>query len=61
MDNETKQMFELIINKLDNIESRQCRMEARLDKLETRFDEFETRLDKLETRFDEFESGVKAR
>lgn len=50
MDNETKQMFELIINKLDKVETR-------LDKMETRLDKMDGRFDKIDDKFNEFEGG----
>jgi len=52
MDRVTKEMFELILNKLD-------KMDGRFDKLEDRFDGLEGRFDKLEGRFDSLENEVK--
>ncbi|PRR79216.1 M domain protein [Clostridium vincentii] len=39
MDNETKKMFEILINKLDNIDGRLTGMDERLTGIETRQDE----------------------
>ena len=42
MDNESREMFQRLFEKLENIESR-------LDKIESRLDKVEARLDKLES------------
>ncbi|WP_461206535.1 hypothetical protein [Clostridium sp. DL1XJH146] len=39
MDNETKQMFQLIINKLDKVDVRLDKMDSRLDNIERKQDE----------------------
>lgn len=60
MDKEFKEMFGLILNKLDGLETRLDRVETRLDRVESRLDRVESRLDGLESRQDEIYSIVKA-
>lgn len=45
VDNETKQMFELVLNKLESIDVGLGRVETRLDKVETRLNSVESRQD----------------
>ncbi len=47
MDKETKQMFELILSKLDNIEKRQESMEKRQESIEKRQESMEKRQDEI--------------
>ncbi|AFQ46113.1 hypothetical protein [Desulfosporosinus meridiei] len=47
MENEIKEMFGLILNKLGNIEVRLDRIESRLDSLESRVDHLESRQDEI--------------
>lgn len=60
MDHEIKEMFGVILNKLNGIESRIDRIELRMDKLELRMDKFELRMSKLDSRQDEIFLVVKA-
>lgn len=60
MDSETNKMFELILQKLDNIDKRQETMEKRLDAMDKRFEIMEKRLDAMEERQNEIYSVVKA-
>ena len=55
MDSETKKVFELLIDKIDNLSEKQDCMGARLDKIEIRLDNMDARLDKMETRLDNME------
>ncbi len=48
--------LKVIIDKLDEMESRFDKMETRFDEMETRFDKMENRFDKMENRFDEMEN-----
>ena len=50
MDKESREMFQRLFEKLDN-------MESKLDKVESRLDNIESRLDKVEGRLDKFEGG----
>ncbi|TCT16264.1 hypothetical protein EDC18_102281 [Natranaerovirga pectinivora] len=50
-----KQMFNLVLNKLDKIDTRLDQIEQRLDKVEQRLDKVEQRLDKVEQRLDSLE------
>ena len=58
VDNEIKKMFELVIDKLDNVDTRIGRLETRFDGLETRFDGLEARFDGLEPKFDVLETRL---
>lgn len=49
MDKELKEMFSLILQKLDGVDRRFESMEARLDGMDRRFDAVEARLDALDT------------
>ena len=60
MDNEIKEMFGVILNKLNGIESRIDRIELRMDRFELRMDKFELRMNKLDSRQDEIFLVVKA-
>lgn len=55
MDKATKNMFELILGKLDGIGTRLDSIEKRLDSVENRLDSVENRLDALETGFKNIE------
>lgn len=55
MDRVTKEMFEIILHKLDKLDG----LEGRFDGLEGRFDGLEGRFDRLEGRFDGLENEVK--
>lgn len=70
MDNETKEMFSLILGRFDSIDRRLDKMDERfdgidkrLDKMDERFDGIENRLDKIEHRLDilEYKQNVTAR
>jgi len=56
MDHEIKEMFGVILNKLNGIESRIDRIELRMDKLELRMDKLELRMDKFELRMSKLDS-----
>ena len=58
MDKETRVMFELILNRLESMDSRFDGMESRFDRLETRLGEVETRLGGVEIRLDGVESRL---
>ena len=67
MDNETRDMFNLLLKEIKGIRSDvSCLQEdvgslkTRFDNLETRFDSLETRFDSLETRFDSLENKVES-
>ena len=49
MDKELKEMFSLILQKLDGVDRRFESMEARLDGMDRRFEAVEARLDALDT------------
>jgi len=53
MDSQTKQMFELILTKLDGMDKRLGSMENRLDSMDKRLDGIDKRLDSIEKRQDE--------
>lgn len=48
MDNETKQMFELIIKKLDNVEKLQETMGNRMENMDSRMESMENRMENIE-------------
>ena len=52
MDKELKEMFSLILQKLDGVDRRFESMEARLDGMDRRFDAVEARLDGMDRRFE---------
>ena len=65
MNDETKQIIDVVMDvakmlseKIDNVEQRLDKVEQRLDKIEQRLDKIEQRLDKLEQRFDKLEKRV---
>lgn len=58
MDRVTKEMFELILNKLDGMDGRFDNLEGRFDRLEGRFDNLEGRFGDLEGRFGNLEGRV---
>lgn len=60
MEQETKEILGIILNKLDDIVQRLDRVEQRLDKVEQRLDNLEQRMDHLEARQDEIFIVVKA-
>lgn len=55
MDKETKQMFELILSKLDNMEKRQESMETKLHSMEKTQESMETKLHSMEKRQESME------
>jgi len=59
MDRATKEMFEVILNKLDKIDGRFDTLEGRFDTLEGRFDTLEGRFDNLENEVKEFRAEMK--
>ena len=52
MDKETKDMFNLILQKLDGMDKRFDAMDVRLDGMDKRFDAMDVRLDGMDKRFD---------
>ena len=60
MDKELKEMFSLILQKLDGVDRRFESMEARLDGMDRRFDAVEARLDGMDRRFDAVEARLDA-
>ena len=52
MDKETKDMFNLILQKLDGMDKRFDAMDVRLDGMDKRFDAMGVRLDGMDKRFD---------
>ncbi|KGK91559.1 M domain protein [Desulfosporosinus sp. HMP52] len=60
MENEIKEMFGVILNKLGNIEVRLDRIESRMGRLESKMNSLEIRMDHLESRQDETYLVVKA-
>ncbi len=48
----------LILEKLDGINTRLDKVDARLDKVETRLDKVDARLDKVETRLDKVDARL---
>ena len=59
MDKELKEMFNLILQKLDGVDRRFESMEARLDGMDRRFDAVEARLDGMDTRLDALDTGLR--
>jgi hypothetical protein len=53
MDKETKQMFELILTKLDNMEQKQDSMEQKQDSMEQKQNSMEQKQDSMDKRHDE--------
>ena len=60
MDKELKEMFNLILQKLDGVDRRFESMEARLDGRDRRFDAVEARLDGMDKRFEAVEARLDA-
>ena len=60
MDKELKEMFNLILQKLDGVDRRFESMEARLDGMDRRFDAVEARLDGMDRRFESMEARLDA-
>lgn len=60
MDKELKEMFNLILQKLDGVDRRFESMEARLDGMDRRFESMEARLDGMDRRFDAVEARLDA-
>lgn len=60
MDKELKEMFNLILQKLDGVDRRFESMEARLDGMDRRFDAVEARLDGMDRRFEAVEARLDA-
>ena len=59
MDKELKEMFSLILQKLDGVDRRFESMEARLDGMDRRFEAVEARLDAMDTRLDALDTGLR--
>lgn len=59
MDNETKQMFEIIINKIDKMDGRLDNMDGRLDKMDGRVSSLENELKEFREEFKEFKKEMK--
>ena len=59
MDKELKEMFSLILQKLDGVDRRFESIEARLDGMDRRFDAVEARLDAMDTRLDALYTGLR--
>lgn len=55
MDNETKQMFELIIKKLDNVEKLQETMGNRMENMDSRMESIEIQQKKMVSRLENME------
>ena len=58
MDKELKEMFNLILQKLDGVDRRFESMETRLDGMDRRFDAVEARLDGMDRRFESMEARL---
>ncbi len=58
MDNETKKMFELLINKIDNLSEKQDSMNERLNSVDARLDSMEGRLNSMEGRLNSMEGRL---
>ncbi len=60
MDNETRDMFNLLLKEIKGIRSDVSCLQEDVGSLKTRFDNLETRFDSLETRFDSLENKVES-
>src|SRR5665648_867196 len=58
MEKDLKDMFELILNKLDGINSRLDGIDTRMDRFELRMDRLESKMEKIELRMDKIESRM---
>lgn len=58
MDNESREMFQRLFEKLDHIESKLEKVEVSLDQIEVRLDQVEGRLDQVEGRLDQIDSRL---
>ena len=58
MEQEMRQMFELVLEKLGHLNDKMDGVETRLAGVETRLDAVETRLDAVETRLDAVETEI---
>lgn len=58
MDKEMREMFKLVLGKLDSLEQHVGNLEKRMDGLEHRMDNLEHRMDALEKHVDDFEKRV---
>ena len=58
MDKETKDMFNLILQKLDGMDKRFDAMDVRLDGMDKRFDAMGVRLDGMDKRFDAMDARL---
>ncbi|NMM65075.1 hypothetical protein HBE96_21050 [Clostridium sp. P21] len=58
MDKETKQMFELILAKLDGMDGRLDSMDGRLDSMNGRLDNMDGRLDRMDGRLDNMDGRL---
>src|SRR5665648_1037363 len=55
MEKDLKDMFELILNKLDGINSRLDGIDTRMDRFELRMDRLESKMEKIELRMEKIE------
>ncbi len=60
MDNETRDMFNLLLKEIKGIRSDVSCLQEDVGSLKTRFDNLETRFDSFETRFDSLENKVES-
>jgi peptidoglycan hydrolase CwlO-like protein len=60
MDYETKEMFNLIINKLDKLDSKVGNLETKIDNLEVKVDALQVDVDQLKKDVSELKINVKA-
>ena len=58
MDNETREMFSLILSRFDSIDTRLDKMDKRLDKMDERLDRMDERLDKMDERLDSMDNRL---
>ena len=63
MDNETREMFSLILSRFDSIDTRLDKMDERLDRMDERLDRMDERLDSMDNRLNilEYKQNVTAR
>ena len=59
MDNDTKQMLEMILNRFDKVDQRFDRVDDRLDKMDNRLDKMDQRLEGLENELHDFRLEMK--
>lgn len=59
MDNDTKQMLEMILNRFDKVDQRFDRVDDRLDKMDDRLYKMDQRLEGLENELHDFRLEMK--